>query len=297
MPILLNKKIVKTFFLFTLITICSVQNSFSQETCIPENQWFSPSTGQISPFDEYLSHMPNKGIILLGEHHENAAHHQWQLNVLSALYKKESNMAIGLEMFPQYLQPVLDDWIDNKIDKEAFIQQSQWNEIWAYEFSDYLPLFEFAQKNHIPLIAINVQKTLLQMVRKVGWENIPKDHRQGISNPATPSKNYVRQLAASFQRHFEPGTKINKKSFLKFIEQQLLWDRAMAQGLAKNTSKYPLIVGLLGSWHIINGFGVPHQLKDLEQDKITSLIPWDEHLDCQSISDQFADAIYGTANQ
>ena len=285
---------IKITVAFIFLLIISTPN-FAQNSCIPENKWFIPKTGEISTFTEYVSQIPNSGIILLGEHHENVAHHQWQLKTLSALYKKEPNMAIGLEMFPQYLQNVLDDWVNNKIDKKTFIELSQWDEIWAYEFDDYLPLFEFARKNHIPLIAINVQKSLLQMIRKVGWKNIPENHRQGISDPAQPSKNYVRQLAVSFQRHFDPDKKINKKSFLKFVEQQLLWDRAMAQGLAKNTSKYPLIVGLLGSWHIINGFGVPHQLKDLNQKQIVSFVPWDEHLDCETISDQFADAIYGAS--
>jgi len=288
--------LTKLFSAFILLLSIS-HTSVAQNTCIPENQWFVPKTGNIFPFKDYFSHIPSQGIILLGEHHENRAHHQWQLDVLAAMHKKQPNMVIGLEMFPQYLQNVLDEWIDGKIDKEAFIQRSQWDEIWAYDFEDYFPLFKFAQSKHIPLIAINVQKALLQMSRQVGWKNIPVDHRQGITDPAQPSKNYIRQLAVSFRRHFDPNTKVDKQAFSRFVEQQLLWDRAMAQGLAKNKTKYPLIIGLLGSWHIINGFGVPHQLRDLGQNEIVSFVPWDEHLDCQSISDQFADAIYGPTNQ
>ena len=290
------RTLIKTYSAFILLLIIS-NVSVAQNTCIPENQWFIPKTGDISPFKDYFSHIPTQGIILLGEHHENRAHHQWQLNVLTAMHKKQPNMAIGLEMFPQYLQKILDEWVDGKIDKETFIRRSQWDEIWAYDFEDYFPLFKFAQDKRIPLLAINVQKALLQMSRQVGWKNIPVDHRQGITDPAQPSKNYLRQLAVSFRRHFDPNTKVDKQAFSRFVEQQLLWDRAMAQGLAKNKAKYPLIIGLLGSWHIINGFGVPHQLRDLGQNEIVSFVPWDEHLDCQSISDQFADAIYGPAIQ
>lgn len=288
----LLKKLFFFLFLLSISTVCFAQNS-----CIPENQWFTPKTGDITPFKDYISRIPIQGFVLLGEHHENSAHHQWQLKVLNEMYNKQPNMAIGLEMFPQYLQHVLDEWVNNKIDKETFIQRSQWNEIWAYDFNDYLPLFEFARDKKIPLIAINIQKALLKMSRDVGWKNIPIDHRQGITDPAQPSKNYLRQLAVSFRRHYEPNSKIDKQAFSRFVEQQLLWDRAMAQGLAKNKTNYPLIVGILGSWHLINGFGVPHQLQDLGQNDIVSYVPWDEHLDCESISDQFADAIFGTVNQ
>jgi len=287
--------VIKNLSAFILLLIIS-STSAAQNTCIPKNQWFIPKTGDIFPFKDYFSQIPTQGIILLGEHHENRAHHQWQLDVLMEMHKKQPHMAIGLEMFPQYLQQVLDEWVAGKINKETFIQRSQWDEIWAYNFEDYLPIFKFAQDKHIPLIAINVQKALLQMSRQVGWKNIPIDHRQGITDPAQPSKNYLQQLAVSFRRHFDPNTKVDKQAFARFVEQQLLWDRAMAQGLAKNKAKHPLIFGLLGSWHIINGFGVPHQLRDLGQNKIISFVPWDDHLDCQSISDQFADAIYGPAN-
>lgn len=284
------KNIIKIFLLLAIANNC-----FAEKICIPEKQWFIPKTGDLFTFEQYLSQMPSQGILLLGEHHENKSHHRWQLNVLKALHNKQANMAIGLEMFPQYLQPVIDQWLENKISNETFILRSQWQEVWAYDFADYLPLFQFAKDNHIPLFAINVQKALLQMSREVGWKNIPVDHRQGISNPAQPSKNYLRQLATSFQRHYPPDTKIDKHAFFRFVEQQLIWDRAMAQGLANRKADFDLIVGILGSGHIINDFGVPHQLRDLKQRNITSYIPWDENLDCGSISSQFADAIFSPA--
>jgi len=286
------RKIIPVLLFFYLLLLANIGSA--QNACIPNNMWFEPKTGELYSPEDYLKHIPSSGIILLGEHHENTAHHVWQLEVLKAMHKKQPKLAIGLEMFPQNLQHILDDWVASKIDTPAFIQLSQWDEIWAYDFNDYLPLFQFARDNRIPLVAINVQKALMQMVRNVGWKNIPENHREGITAPATPSKDYIRQLVVSFRRHLAPSAKINKQSFSRFVEQQLLWDRAMAHGLAKRAQEFPLVVGLLGSWHVINGFGVPHQLRDLGADKITSFVPWDEHLNCSDISDQFADAIYGT---
>jgi len=290
MKIRLSYRLIIALLFFTYCPI-----SFAADSCIPKNQWFVPATGDLFTSKEYHQQIPSTGIVLLGEHHENSSHHQWQMNVIKSLHKKQPDMAIGLEMFPRYLQHLLDDWLNRKIDNKTFVSLSQWDDIWSVDFNEYRPIFEFARDNKIPLVAINVQKQLLQMVREVGWNNIPQNHRQGISDPAKPSKNYLRQLAVSFQRHFTDPSQIDQRAFARFVEQQQLWDRVMAEGLAENTPKYPLVVGIMGSWHIINGFGVPHQLKDLKQNQVVSYVPWDRHLDCEALSDQFASAIYGAS--
>ena len=288
----MNRHIIS---IMTLTLLLISNQSWANEQCVPEGQWLIPSSGKTRSTQAYLPQLENQKMILLGEHHANVAHHQWQLTLLKQLHAKNPNLIIGLEMFPRRMQPLLDQWVDKKIDKAEFIKASEWDKIWAYDFSNYFPLFSFARNNHIPLVAINVDKSLLKMVRKHGWENIPEQHRQGISDPAKPSKPYVQQLAISFQGHYSDPSKITKKAFLHFVQQQLLWDRAMAEALANTARNNPnkQIVGIMGSWHIINGHGVPYQLRSVGVNNMLTLVPWDDHLDCQSINQQFADAIYG----
>jgi len=271
--------------------------SYAESTCISDGQWFIPSNNQTLDTDTYLKQVKNKGIILLGEHHENRDHHVWQLNLIKHFFQKQKSMAIGLEMVPRRLQSVLDEWNTGRLTKKEFIEKIEWETIWAYNFEDYFPLFQFAKSNQIPLLAINVNKDLLKMVRQVGWENIPENHRDGIDNPATPSRDYVRQLAVSFQRHFSDPSKLTKEAFLRFVQQQQLWDRAMAETISKAKKEFELIVGLMGSWHIINLYGVPHQLTSLGATEIETLVPWDEHLQCEELTPKFASAIFGTTSK
>ena len=58
---------------------------------------------------------------------------------------------------------------------------------------------------------------------------------------------------------------MKEPQFQRFVEAQLTWDRAMAEALAgaKRTFSDATIVGVLGSGHVQDGYGVPHQLKDL----------------------------------
>jgi hypothetical protein len=52
-----------------------------------------------------------RDVLLLGEQHDDADHHQWQLQVLAGLHALRPEMIIGFEMFPRRVQPVLDRWV------------------------------------------------------------------------------------------------------------------------------------------------------------------------------------------
>jgi hypothetical protein len=79
------------------------------------------------------------------------------------------------------------------------------------------------------------------------------------------------------------------------MEGQLLWDRAMAEALARAVRDEPgaLVVGLMGSGHVIHGYGVEHQLRDLGVADVGSLLPWDVDGDCADLVAGVADAVFG----
>ena len=71
----------------------------------------------------------------------------------------------------------------------------------------------------------------------------------------------------------------------------------MAEALAAAAKRpgAPLVVGLMGSRHIVHGHGVPHQLKDLGATDLTTLLPWDPSADCKDLVAGYADAVFGLA--
>jgi S1-C subfamily serine protease len=79
------------------------------------------------------------------------------------------------------------------------------------------------------------------------------------------------------------------------VEGQQLWDRAMAQGIADTAQhdKAALVVGVMGGGHIMNGFGVPHQLAALNIRNAATLVPWDDQLSCDDLVPKFAYAVFG----
>lgn len=87
---------------------------------------------------------------------------------------------------------------------------------------------------------------------------------------------------------------MKEPQFKRFVEAQLTWDRAMAEALASANRKFSnaTIVGVLGSGHVEDGHGVPHQLKQLGVTALTTLIPVSVHTACKHVGTSYADAIF-----
>lgn len=298
----ITKMLLGAIALFFHLPVLATDDFVTERDCIPVSKWYSPSLDKVVDQSKLLDKISTHKVILLGEHHENIQHHRWQLQVIKDLYSRQKNMNLGFEMFPRRLQSVLDAWVNGKLSEREFLSKVDWDSLWSFDVSYYLPIFHFAKDNHIPMVALNVDRELIDAVRNKGWDTIPKEQREGLSNPAAPSRDYLRVLAASYLQH---GTSLNSASdtstsererFYHFVQGQLLWDRAMAEGIANIVRREdkPFFVAMMGSWHIINHFGVPHQLADLGINDTVVLVPWDSHLDCKSVSPRFADAIFGT---
>lgn len=277
-------------YLFMLLVTANVQ----AEQCFPLSSWTTPIDMQQQVPSEILHSMSGQKLLFLGEHHANEQHHQWQLEVLQKI-TQQGQWALGLESFPRRQQKTLDEWINKTISYDEFIRKVGWDDFWSFPSELYRPILELARERNIPLIALNVDRELIRKTGHMGWENIPGNEREGVNNPNPPDKAYVRRLAISFQKHntHEIGDE-TKQHFRRFVEQQLLWDTAMAQAINDAHQAYPdrQIVSIIGSWHLIEKLGVPYQLKSLWQQQSYVAIPWDENLNCHEITGEYADVIY-----
>src|SRR6266852_841122 len=267
----------------------SVSPTETASACATYGSWIDLKTGQPIDRGELLRDLVAKtAVVLLGESHTDADHHRWQLHTLAALHGRGGNIVIGFEAFPRRLQSVLGDWVEGKLTDEAFLKASEWRQVWGYDAALYMPLFQFARLNRIPMIALNVEQKLVSRVGQQGWVGVPASEREGLSDPAPASPAYQRELAHVYliKKTMPPGADpfsssqgpsppepdeaalaeaVKQPEFKRFVEAQLTWDRAMAEALAGAKRKFSdaTVVGILGSGHVAGGYGVPHQLKDL----------------------------------
>ncbi|MBE0488861.1 MAG: ChaN family lipoprotein [Halomonas sp.] len=243
--------------------------------CPAPGQW--QRDGEVIDTATLMTDLAERRVVLLGEQHERLAHHRWQLHTLAGLHAREPQMAIGLEMLPRKAQPALDAWVAGELDEAAFLAESDWLGAWGYDPDAYLPILHFARMQRIPLRALNVTPALRQRIAEEGWEAIPLQERHAITPPIPASEGYREVLAEVYANH--PSAEDPEAGLERFIDAQLVWDRAMAQGLAEATEEAALVVGLMGQGHVSYGHGVPHQLADLGIDA-AGLLAWQRNDDC-----------------
>jgi uncharacterized iron-regulated protein len=293
----------------------SIAQAQTASACAARGNWIDVKSGRSIDRQELFRDLAAKNaVVLLGELHTDVDHHHWQLHTVAALHARGGNVVIGFESFPRRLQSVLDDWVAGKLTEEAFLKASEWRQVWGYDAALYMPLFQFARLNRIPMIALNVDRKLVAKVGREGWEAVPESEREGLSNPAPATPAYQRELARIYllKKSMPPGAApsgdqelpnpdeaalaeaMKEPEFKRFVEAQLTWDRAMAEALATAKRKSPdaTVVGVLGSGHVMDGHGVPHQLKDLGVTVQTALIPESIDSACKRVGTSYADVVF-----
>jgi uncharacterized iron-regulated protein len=282
--------------------VLGVWSSALAQDCLAPSGWFVPDAGAARPGKgaEVIASMARRDVVLLGETHNSADDHAWQLATLGALHMLRPRMVIGFESFPRKAQPVLDKWISGELSEKQLLEQTDWEQAWGWPAELYLPLFRFARINRIPMRALNIDSKLIQAISAKGWDAVPEAQKEGVTRPAAPSPSYLNDLFDAYKLHPErqgaEKAQRDDPDFLRFVDSQTTWDRAMAQGLAdavrttRDTGR-ALVVGIMGSGHIRYGHGVAHQLRDLGIEDIGMLLPVPTRSDCAEL-DGIADAVF-----
>jgi len=249
---------------------------------------------------ELLAEQAQKAVVLLGERHDSAEDHRWQLHMLAQLHALRPRLALGLEMFPRRLQSVLDRWVLGELSEAEFLRQSEWEKVWGFEPGPYLGLFHYARMNRLPMLALNVDRQVVSTVARQGLAALPESQRQGVGSPAPPVEAYRKLLLKAYEAHLPgagaaPASLEAEAAFERFVEAQIFWDRAMAERLVAYHRSNPqvLLVAVMGSGHVRFGFGVAHQLAALGLAP-TGLLHTLEHSeeDCASLRAGSGDAAY-----
>jgi uncharacterized iron-regulated protein len=303
------------------VGLCATTPSSAQTNaaCTTYGNWIDGASGNaVDGRDLLREFFKGSAVVLLGESHTSPDHHVWQMQTVAALHDRTDKsvlgerMVLGFESFPRRLQGVLDDWVAGKLSAEAFLNAVEWRRVWGYDSALYMPLFQFARLNRIPMVALNVERSLVSRVGREGWAAVPPDAREGLTDPAPASEGYLRDLGvvAAMKRMMTPGggspsapaepddaaiaEAMKQPDFKRFVEAQQTWDRAFAQGIVDARRKYAnaTIVAVLGSGHVAFGYGAAHQLKDLGVTGVVSLIPVSVDTACTRVGKSFANAMF-----
>lgn len=128
--------------------------------------------GQEVSWDQFMTEVAGADAVCIGEQHTNPHHHWAQLHIVDALTMRARTTgvteALGMEMFQQPFQGVLDDFDAGRIDEGALLSRAGWGQRWNFDWSLYRPIVLMARKRGAALLALNASDELRHELSKKG---------------------------------------------------------------------------------------------------------------------------------
>jgi uncharacterized iron-regulated protein len=221
---------------------------------------FHVPTGLAMGFDEMMDMVAGARLVYVGETHDNLQAHQVQLQVIRDLHRRfPGRIAIGMEMFRQPQQQVLDRWTRGQLSELEFLQGTQWLTTWSFDFGYYKAILDFAREQQLDVIALNPAAELQAAVRQDGLDALPEAVRSQLPEIGEPDPYQREVMKAIYGGHLP-----TEGAFDSFFRVQLLWEESMAATVvdylqsARGAGK--IVVMLTGAGHVEYGFGVPKKV-------------------------------------
>ena len=227
-------------------------------------------------FEKIIDELQGKRVIYVGETHTSYEDHRLQLQVIRALFSRDPNLAIGMEMFERPYQAVLDDYLAQRIDEPTFLKQSHYFNRWGYDYRLYRDIIDFARRNNVPIVALNAEKPLVEKVFK------GEDGVFGLSEEEKTTIPVDRDLTMpGYRERLEPvfvshGNQNNGGSFNGFLQSQAIWDETMADSIARYLMDHPKsrMVVVAGGGHVAYGTGIPKRVFRMNQEPFAIVLPY-----------------------
>ncbi len=214
----------------------------------------------LDPIEAIFPDLTKHKVVFIGEQHNKFSNHLNQLKIIKAMVKAGKKVAIGMEMFQEPYQKYLTEFIEGKISEKEMLKKTEYFKRWKYNYHLYRPIILYAKKEHLPLIALNIEKEITKKVVRKGIDSLNKKEKNSVPKSIDFSnseyKNELRNIFSSHQSQ-------NFKNFDEFYYAQLLWDETMAKNIVKYLQKNPdrSMVVLAGNGHVMFGFGIPDRIE------------------------------------
>jgi uncharacterized iron-regulated protein len=208
-------------------------------------------------FPEIIDQLLKNRVVYIGEGHTNYSDHRLQLKIIRALYEQDPRLAIGMEMFSSETQDVLDEYINQKIDEREFLKKSKYFDQWRFDYRLYREIINFARRNRIPIIGLNLDREIVNSVYQAGGTD-GLNEEQNVAIPLDRDLDipgYRERIGSAFRMH---GNGRGNK-FSGFLQAQSIWDETMAETVANYLKNNPdtRMAVIAGRGHVAGDTAIP----------------------------------------
>ena len=213
---------------------------------LDNNEILHLPTGLKVSFDQMQDVISTSRVIYIGETHDNIEAHRAQLKIIEDLTRRfPRKISVGMEMFRRSAQKDLDRWNKRELSLSEFKKLFRRN--WGNGYALYKPIFDYINKNNIPLIGLKSNKKTEDQFRK----------NESSNTNNLPKIDFDDRYHRSFSMSIFGGHQAMEKPY----RMLLLWEETMAKTVAhflKNPDNAnSKLVVLAGGFHVQYGFGIP----------------------------------------
>ena len=214
---------------------------------LQNNEILHLPTGLKVSFDQMQNVISSSRVIYIGETHDNTEAHRVQLEIIGDLTRRfPGKISVGMEVFRRSAQQDLDRWSKGELSLGHFKKLFRKN--WGNGYPLYKPIFDFINKNHIPLIGLKPSKKT---------ENLFRTNEQPSDQNNLPKIDFDDRYHRPFSMSVFGGHQAMEKPY----RMLLLWEETMAQTVADflmdPSNINSKLVVLAGGFHVQYGFGIP----------------------------------------
>lgn len=234
--------------------------------------YFDGNTGAALTFDDVLARARTAQVVVVGEQHDQAVHHELQRRVVAALVAPNVRLAVGFEMLSWGFQEPLDRLATGKLDPDAFAAEIDWKKAWGFPFELYRPVFVAAVEGGARLVALNAPRELVRAVRQKGLANLSADELQKLPDLDVGDPLHREWFAGIFAAG---GHEMAQSEVEAFYVAQVLWDESMADRAARALDDgAEQVIVLAGVGHVARGRGIPQRVERRRPGvRVLSLVP------------------------
>jgi uncharacterized iron-regulated protein len=219
--------------------------------------------GEPVPRETMFTDLASVRIVYLGEVHTVSRHHRMKVEIVEGLLGKDVQLGIGMEMFEEDDQPILDAW-QTSTDSFDSLLESLGPHRWT-NLADYRDVIMLARDKGMPLIGLNAPQQLVRKVARSGMDGLDAAEKQKIpsgTDVINPIFDRLVRLKLRVHKAFEG------KALDRIVTAQALRDETMARAahrfLESDAGKNRVLVLIAGSGHLNYGLGVPERVHRLK---------------------------------
>ncbi len=183
---------------------------------------------------ELWDRMASSRAVCLGEQHDSPHHHFAQRRAIEELARRNADaqrpLAVGFEMFQTPYQPALSSFVAGSLPEAQFLNDSEYDQRWGFDFALYRPLLEATREQRLAALALNAPRELTRKIGRSGLDALDPAEQKQLPDLDLANAEHRGYFTRAMAGHPMPegGPKLDD-----MYAVQVVWDETMADTSAR----------------------------------------------------------------